>query len=918
VAGEGLLVVGAWFGLLGDVQIRIDDRFVDPGHARQRCVLVALLVDVDAVVRTDQLLERVWGDRAPQRAREALYAYLSRLRRLLGDTDVRLERRSGGYVLAVDPAAVDLHRFDELTGRARATEDDEKTLRLFDEALELWRGEPFAHLDAPWLDLRRQNLQRERAAAQRDRADAALRLGRHAAILPELERQSGEHPLDGRLAGQLMLALYRCGQQSEALDRYRRLRRDLTDALGLEPQPDLQDLHRRILNADASLTLSRPATVAQRAVPRQLPAPPARFVGRASELAELSRALPDSDADGRMTVVAISGPGGIGKSWLASRWAYDNLERFPDGQLYVNLRGFDPVAEPMPAAVALRGFLDALGVPPEAMPAEPEALAGRYRTLITGRRLLIVLDNGRDTAQVTPLLPGTDSATVLVTSRRRLTGLVISHGAIPLRLGMLSDDEARELLVGGLGQQAAAEPESVTDILAHCGGLPLALSIAAARAVTHPELPLAAFARQLRDDATRLDSLDTDDLTANLRTIFAASCRALTPDAARVFGLLGLLVGPDIGTAAVASLTGSPPARCRTMLRELIDAHLVEQHTADRYRLHDLMRLYAAELGESSAERSAALRRLLDHYADLAEAADRCRDPLGPAEPGTLAQRDAAVAWFRAEHDVLIATCRQAADAGFDRHACRLALALRYHLEDGGYWDELTTVQSIAFAAARRLNDPAAEGNACYGLARAYACRRRYDDAEAHYRLAIDLFRRLDDRVSEAHARRGLGGLCAQGGRQDEAFEHNQRALDLYRTAGDLSGQAMALNNAAWLNAMNCDHQRALALCEDALALLAMSAHRHPEAAIWDTLGYVHQHRGDHRQAVGCYRRASGINRDLGDRYGEGYCLSRLAEAYQAGGDRPAAREAWGRALEIFEAIGHPDADAVRAVLNAP
>ncbi|WP_281897841.1 ATP-binding protein [Phytohabitans aurantiacus] len=693
----------------------------------------------------------------------------------------------------------------------------------------------------------------------------------------------------------------------------------LADALGLA------DTERERFY-QAALAIAPPAPASPpmpsgppRAIPRQLPTRPARFVGRIRELAKLRGSMPSTDVDGRMPVVAISGPGGIGKSWLALRWAHDNLETFPDGQLYVNLRGFDPVAEPMPAAVALRGFLDALGVPPEAAPAEPEALAGRYRSVAAGRRVLVVLDNARDTAHVTPLLPGGDSATVLVTSRRRLTGLVTTHGAIPVRLGLLDDDEARGLLAGGLGQQAAAEPDSVTDILAHCAGLPLALSIAAARAATHPDLPLAALARQLRDDATRLDYLDTDDLTASLRAVFAASCRALTPDAARVFTLLGLAVGPDIGGAAATSLAGSPPAACRVTMRELTDAHLVEQHAVDRYRLHDLVRVYAAECAQSTVERHDALRRLFDHYAELAEAAERHRDPdeaIEPAEPGDFAKREEAVAWFRAEHAVLVATCQQAAKVGFDRHACRLARSLRFHLEDGGHWDELTAVQGTAIGAARRLGDPAAEGNACDSLARAYARLRRYDEAEAHYRRAVDLFRAVADAVGEAHAQRGLGGLCARHGRHDEAFAHNQRAIDLYQAAGHVSGQAKALNNMAFLSAMSGEHQRALALCEEALGFLTASPHRSPEAAIWGTLGFVHQQRGDHRQAIASYRHAVDITRELGERYNEGYCLCRLAEAYEALGDHSAAREARQRALEIFEEIGHPDADEVRAALS--
>ncbi|PZG02405.1 SARP family transcriptional regulator [Micromonospora deserti] len=892
---------------------------MDPGHARQRCVLTALLVDANNVVRTDELLERVWGGRGPQRARDGLYTYLSRLRRLLaGSAEVRLERRSGGYLLAVDPAAIDLYRFRDLVARAGAADDDEKALRLFDEALELWRGEPFAHLDTPWLDLQRQGLHRERVAAQRDRADAALRLGRHGAILPELCRQSIEYPLDERLVGQLMLVLYRSGQQAEALERYRQLSGELSEALGIEPQPELRELYRRILNADPSVAASPQPGLAG---PRQLPAPPTQFVGRVGELARLGRvALPPAGVDGQGSVVTISGPGGIGKSWLALRWAGDSLAEFPDGQLYVNLLGFDPVAEPMPAATALRGFLDAFGVPPASMPAEADALAGRYRSLVAGRRMLIMLDNARDTAQVVPLLPGVGTCTVLVTSRRNLTGLVTAHGAVPLRLGLLADEEAASLLAGVMGRRrVAAEPDSVSGILAQCGGLPLALGVVAAHAVTHPHLPLAALAQQLRDDATRLDSLHADDLTASLRAVFAASCRALTPAADRAFALLGVPAGPDLSAPAIASLTDLSPATCRVVLGELTDAHLVEQHSPDRYRLHDLIRLYAAERAQHEhppADRHAALRRLLEHYTRLAEAADRTRDPDGSAEPGDFQHRDQAVAWFRAEHGVLIALCRQAADAGFDAHLCRLAFALRYHLEDGGHWDELTTVQSAAVTAARRLSDRAAEGNACYSLARAHARLRRYDDADALYRQAIAIFAALGDAVGEAHARRGLGGLCERRGRRADAVAHNQRALDLYRQAGDKVGQAMALNNAAWVCAHSGDHQQALDHCQEALDLLGQDSHRHPEAAAWDTLGFVHHRRGEYRRATACYRRAVALCRELGDRYSEADALRGLAEACQADGDHAAARDAWRRALEILEQLRHPEADRVRAALT--
>ncbi|MEV4581475.1 BTAD domain-containing putative transcriptional regulator [Nonomuraea jabiensis] len=575
--------MGVEFGILGEVSAWADGRPINLGPARQRCVLAALLVDANHPVSLDQLTDRVWGDSPPQRAAGTLHSYLSRLRSILSPAipppsgpppsgpppsgpppsgpppsgpppsgppptgpsaavpsptgpsptgpsaadpspSGSIHRSAAGYLLRVREEAVDLHRFRALLARARAS-DDQEAARLYEAALGLWRGEPFADLDTPWLAALRHTLQTERLSARLDHHDVLLRLGRHAELLPELTVLADRHPLDERLVGQLILALYRNGRQAEALDRYERTRRRLAEELGADPGPDLRRLHLRMLSAETTLT-PRPVPV-----PRQLPPPPPSFAGRSRELAALDRIM--AAPGDKVVISAIGGTGGVGKTWLALHWAHGNLPRFPDGQLYVNLRGFDPSDAPMPPETAVHGFLDALGVDAAAVPVGLEAQAALYRSLVAGKRMLIVLDNARDTDQVTPLLPGSPSCAVLVTSRRQLPGLITGHGARPIPLDTFDPDEARQAITRLLGEERVrAEPDAVADLLDRCGGLPLALGIVAARARMHPGFPLAVLAGQLREDSSRLDLLDAGEQTASLRAVFSWSYRALTPPAA--------------------------------------------------------------------------------------------------------------------------------------------------------------------------------------------------------------------------------------------------------------------------------------------------------------------------------------------------------------------------------------------------
>ncbi|GGM23419.1 SARP family transcriptional regulator [Micromonospora sonchi] len=924
------------FRLLGNVEAQADDNAIDLGHVRQRCVLAVLLVEANKVVHTDQLLDRVWMDRPPQRAHGTLYSYLSRLRRALsGADDVGIVRQQGGYLLNVDPMAVDLHRFQALVARARLTADDDEALRQFDEALGLWRGEPFAGLDTPWFNTSRTALHQARLAAERDRTDIALRRGQHSSLLSELSRGVAEQPLDERLTGQLMLALSRSGRQAEALDQYQRIRHRLADVLGVDPGADLQELHLRILHGDREFAASAvpadgPGTGR---TPRQLPPPPANFAGRVRELAALTDAVDRQVATGGgVTISAVGGMGGIGKTWLALRWAHDNLDRFPDGQLYVNLRGFEPAGAAMPPAVALRGFLDALGVPPGSVPADLDAQASMYRGMVSGRRMLIVLDNARDAEQVRPLLPGVPGCAVVVTSRQQLSGLVAVEGARPVTLDLLTAAEARELLASRLsGSRVAAEPASVQGIVERCSGLPLALAIVAARASAQPGFPLAALDRELAELQGSLDGFaGGGDPATDLRSVFSWSYRALGEPAAQLFRLLGLHPGPDISVRAAASLAALPERQVRPVLGELHRMQLLVERVPGRYTCHDLLRAYATELVESEPAdvRRAALHRMLDHYLHSACSADArlspLRDQLGlpPAEAGVRPEAPAehapALAWFTEEAPVLMRVVELAARHGFDRHVRQLAWALTTFFSRRGYWADLIAVQERALAAAERDGDRAAQAQAHLNIVPAYTETGRFELARAHLERALALLDELADRVGQAHTLLTLSWLSEKDGDQAAALHHDERALRLFRDHGHQAGEARALNALGWDHAMLGEYQEAVRYCQQAVALQRRLGDLTGEANSWDTLGYAHHHLGHYRWAARCYGRALKLSRELGHRYNEAEALRHLGDTRQALGDHEAAARCWRHALQILTEIAHPEAQQLRDKLAAP
>jgi DNA-binding SARP family transcriptional activator/tetratricopeptide (TPR) repeat protein len=921
------------FRVLGTVDACHEGEFVDLGHARQQCVLAALLVDANHPITVDQLVDRVWGDVPPQRGRRVLHGYLSRLRSVLAvSATVSIERRVGGYVLHVDEDMVDLHRFRVSAARARATDDDEHAVALFDQALRLWRGDAFAGLDTKWLAAVRSGLDAERHACRLDRTEVALRRGHHARLVPDLTALASRYPLDERLAGQLMLALYRSDRPADALRHYQRVRTALADELGVDPSPSLRQLHQQILTADSRLT-GRPTTPTpvRSPVPRQLPAAPTSFTGRDHELAALTTSMAKAADENRVALCAITGTGGIGKTSLALHWAHQHIDEFPDGQLFVDLQGFSPADHPMPPTVALRAFLHALDVDPDRMPSDPHARAALFRSVVAGRRLLIVLDNAADTVPVIPLLPGSPTCAVLITSRRHLTALVARHGSHQFPIGALTDAEAHRMLVARLGAaRIAVEPEAARELLAYCAGLPLALSIVAGRAHAAPEVPLADLAAELRDATTRLDALDDDDATASLPSVLSWSLRALTDVRTTVFGLLGIAPGPEISLAAAAGLAGLPTARTAEELRALERASLLDRAPSGRYRMHNLVRLHARDRAQhelSDGDRDAALRRVLDFYLHTAYAGDRQLNPfstppeLDPpsadCQPVPLTTGTAALAWFDAEHACLLAAQQTAVTLGRRRAVWQLAWTLDTFHAMRGHRAESVAVWRTVLATVDDHTPPADRIVAHVRLGRSLARMRSDDEAVHHLHEALTLAERHEDRRNQANAHRALIVVHGQRGDHASSLRHATHALRLLHDLGDSTQEAETLNSMGWFTAQLGDYDKARVLCHTALTRHHGDDNQHGQANALDSLGYIDHHVGRYADALDHYQQALLLFRRLGDVYEVANTLTRLGHLHVALGRRENAQVVWHEAEQLYrEQRRDTEAAQLRALVD--
>nr|WP_221383337.1 BTAD domain-containing putative transcriptional regulator [Actinoplanes polyasparticus] len=874
---------------MGGVQIRV----LGPvrlgnapiASAKQRALLAALALEPGEVVSRGTLVEAIWGTDAP--GANAIQVQVSRLRaRLDGD----LVSVPDGYRLK---APTDLALFLDMVRRA-ASASPEQACALFGEALALWRGEVVADVESVRESPAAAAVTRQRLAAVVDYADAAFRLGRHGSVLAILYEATTAQPFDGPLHARLITALAGTGRQAAALEAYEGLRRRLADELGVDPDPAPRDAYLRILR-----TSSTPA-------PRHLPAATRFFTGRDAELRHL-----DKWRAAGTPVVAVVGTAGVGKTTLARHWALRAATHFPDGQLYADLRGFDPatLAAADPDEI-LYGFLDALGVP--VMPVTAAARIALYRSTLAGRRVLIVLDNARDAAQVEPLLPSGDAAMTLVTSRNELAGLAVAVGAEVLALPLPTAGEASDLVRRRLRADRCADRAALDELVERCARLPVALAVVAARAARHPGSPLTVFAEELRAAEHTLDAL-------GVAAVFACSYRSLSPAAARLFRVLPLHPGPVLRREVLVSLAGS----VRVPLAELTGVGLVEEHGPGRYALHDLLRAYASSQA-SEADTPAPRRRLVDHYLHSASVADRLLHPgrrpleLGDPALGVVVETHGgaparALRWFDEEQQALIALVRGLAAAGEDHDTWRVAWTLTSYLDRRGQWQSLVEVNTLAVAAAERVGDTAAVGRVLGGLARATAALGRYDDAEKLFLRLIDV---VTVPAQRGHAHINVADLFERRERFEEALRHAHLALAFYRHARDCNGEASALNSIGWYNSRLGDHRRGLRYCRRALARFADLDDTSGEAATLDSVGFALHHLGRHAEAIECYERALTLYRSVGDRYFEADILRHLADSRAAGGDAYGARAARATALTILEELGHPAALDVRAALS--
>ena len=655
-------------------------------------------------------------------------------------------------------------------------------------------------------------------------------------------------------------------------------------------------------------------------VPRQLPGAARHFVGRAAELDRLS-ALLDAVDQGTVVISAVDGTAGIGKSALAIHWANQSKDRFPDGHLYINLGGYTAVGEPIPGAIAVRAFLDALEVPAARIPADLAEQAALYRSLVADRRMLVVLDNARDSAHVRPLLPGGDRCMVLVTSRSRLSALVAEFGAERVTLDLLDLAQALDLLAARIGAaRLEAEPDAAAALVKVCAHLPLALAIAAARIAERPHHTVADLVTELRDEQTRLDGFDLGELDVNLRAVFSWSYRALPTATARLFGLLGRHPGPDIGLPAVAALGGMPPRQAQSLMDQLVRANLIEEHAAGRYRFHDLLRVYARECADER-ESADALVRVAGFYLHTSLDADHQlypqREAIAPApsdgvQPLDVADYAGAMDWFTTEYACLIAVIKYAAATGLDTFAWQLPWAMHTFMDRQGHWYDSVANHEAAIAATERLGDGRAQARIRYNLGHAYAQRERYPQALAEIERARKLFVALGIRDGEAHVYHSMSWILARESRLAEGLERAEQALALQREVGNRFGEAEALNTVAWLAGLLGDHERDLEYGLAAMEMFRELGHGHHEALALSGIATAYHRLGRDAEAVDPQERAVDLLHDIGMPYEEAVALLSLGDTYLALHDVDAAATAWRRAESVFTLLGQSKAEEAR------
>ncbi|MFI2237481.1 AfsR/SARP family transcriptional regulator [Streptomyces chrestomyceticus] len=879
--------------VLGPVDIRLNGRPDPLGSLKERTLLAALSVDAGRPVPLDTLISRLWDDHPPAKARAGLHSYAARLRRRLraGSRSAALTQQAHAYTLDVDPGKVDCHHFRNLATRARAladTGDDAGALALFEQAETLWRGEPLCGLYGLWAEGVRARLAGHRLAATLRRIAIELHQGRFAELAAELTALWEQHPTDEDLVAHLMIANYGCGRQADALRTYETTRRRLGAELGTDPGEALTRIHRHILDgAPVARLLDRcepPHAIAPAPGARQAPVPDnlpshGELVGREEELRFLMAAPVQDGAV--IALQAISGMGGIGKSLLAVHLARRLQQRYPDGRIHLDLCAHAPGRPPLTPQAALASLLRVLGVPADGIPRGLDELTSLWRSLLSDRRAVIVLDDAAGPEQVRPLLPVGSRSLTVVTSRRRMAGI---PGLRPVFLDVLPPEDAATLFVRLVGPERAGDPGEVAAVVRLCGRLPLALEIAAGRLVSRPSWTTGHLIQRLSRRHGRLGEIR--DVYRDIARVFEMSYHTLDDGQRSVFRLLALHPGPQFGPHAAAALTGLPLPATERIIETLLDAHLIQEPEADRYQYHDLIAEYALTLAteDPPEAREAALHRLSAFYLSAADRADRLVNPRRsrldvphPADPELLprwSKAQEARDWLAAEQQALLAAERHARTHGAPDRAAWFGHVLAVFLDTEGHWAEAEHIHRHAALHWQQCRDRRAEARAQTELSTMHAHAARYTQAEAAGRRALELARAVHDTETEAEALQQLGVLHWHRGEYRLMLSVQRAALELRQKSGDRWHQARGTNN----------------------------------------LGIAYLHLGDHATAMQHFRQALTMFREINDKRGETQSLNNLAESQLHMGEQESARISFSQALAISVESGSRSEQAIARI----
>jgi DNA-binding SARP family transcriptional activator/tetratricopeptide (TPR) repeat protein len=932
--GGGTVVLQ--FGVLGPLRVIDGSQTLPLGARNQRIVLATLLCRPNRSVAAGALIDAVWDHAPPRTAAKNLQVYIHHLRRLLGDD--RIVWQPPGYTATVDPAELDAQVFHELVtqGRQAIAEGRLRHGRdLLAASLELWRGPAFADLSGvPALQATVARLTELQLSTLEDRLDADLALGGHKEVAAEIGSLTAEHPLRERLRRQQMVALYRCGRTAEALQVYHDVRQLLADEFGVEPSEALQEVYVSIVRSidpgpaptesatPAGGPPRQPADKDAPAVPRQLPADVAGFSGREPELDELRAMVPAEQAHGtRAIVVALAGTAGVGKTALAVHWAHEIADRFPDGQLFIDLRGF-ATGPPMRPVDALAILLRSLGVTSDQIPLADDEAAALYRSWMSTRRMLVLLDNAHSAEQVRPLLPGSPRCLVVVTSRKGLSGLVAMQGARRLTVDVLRSDGAMVLLTALLGEERGREePGAITDLARVCGYLPLALRVAAAHLLDNPHQTIASYVADLQR-GDRLDLLATpEDERSAVRTVFGQSYRGLRPTERRLFRLLGLAPGDDFDVEAAVAMAAISQAEATALLRRLVDAHLVTPTVGGRFTLHDLLRDYAAGLA-AAAEAAEAVTRLLDWYVDQLGASARAAYPtvvhLPAAEPsGTFPDRERALAWLDSQRASLLAAVPLALRYGHSERAWRIVDGLRGYLFFIRAPHELLSVTELALPATQSAGDARAEAAVRIACTHALVMLLDLAGAGRHARIAAERARMAGWWEGYAQALNMLGSVQLNRGMLDDTIRYSRRALAAYRRVDHNTGQAIALGRLGLACLLRGRLIDSLTYQQQAMDLHRASAGRHDQATTLTNLAETLHLLGRRDEALQSILEALRIHAELGHPASECSGFICLAMIYRDHGRLDEAETAAASAWQILAGNDHAlDRTSARHVLG--